>query len=297
VNNFSYLDVGIEIAGPARPMQRPFRAAILCRCAKVGGRFQRDSPVGQTLALASPASMFGSLSITCHDFWADAPDPDTDGVRPSPQLDWSLFDAAGPSGAASGGDAGPEPSQPCGSDLEGEPVMELRRRGPKGDGNVTAEAVFAPEAGGEEQTAESYSLDVVRELVLPEVFWTALAFNVAAGEHARPARYRLQAHVLTRDVIAPGYLRRIAYFRAVGTQTSGKRLHASSFAPAAIAIASVSSSQAIERTTARWWPAAGVTRWTRETILGWHRHECCGATPHLALADWTVRSGEAPWTK
>ena len=63
-------------------------------------------------------------------------------------------------GAGSGGDAGEEAGQPCGANPQGEAVMELDRCRPEGQGDVAAEAVVPPEAGGEEQPVHGERIGV-----------------------------------------------------------------------------------------------------------------------------------------
>jgi hypothetical protein len=53
--------------------------------------------------------------------------------------------------ACCGGDAGQESGQPRGADPQRQAVVELCRRGSEGQGDVAAEAVLPPQAGGEEQ--------------------------------------------------------------------------------------------------------------------------------------------------
>jgi hypothetical protein len=115
--------------------QRPFRAAIMCRYNRVGGRFKRDPQIDATLQ--APVFRFG-LNTTCHDFWADAPDPDEHGVRPGPRLDFGLFDAA-----------------------EMPSVWRFSTSFRDAD---------------DDPADVTYSLDVVREPVLPEVFQPATVF-------------------------------------------------------------------------------------------------------------------------
>jgi hypothetical protein len=92
VNSFSPIKVGAIEAGPAAAMAQPIRACILCGYTRSAGKFSRDPHVTQALMAAAVA--FRGLPTTCYSFWADAPDSDSDGVRPNPNLDWSLFDVA-----------------------------------------------------------------------------------------------------------------------------------------------------------------------------------------------------------
>ena len=78
----------IEV-GTGLPMAQPFRASLICRYVKNGNTFQLDPKV--TFPLAA-GGIFRGLDTKCHALWADAPDPDQDGVRPNPQLDWTQFD-------------------------------------------------------------------------------------------------------------------------------------------------------------------------------------------------------------
>jgi hypothetical protein len=91
VNTFTAIDAGaIESAAVAPPAQ-PFRACVICRYTKVGGKFRRDPQVAAALSVAA---FIPGLATTCFAFWADAPDPDEDGVRPNPVLDFNQFDSA-----------------------------------------------------------------------------------------------------------------------------------------------------------------------------------------------------------
>ena len=63
-------------------------------------------------------------------------------------------------GAGCGGDAGQEPGQPFGADPQRQAVVELRRRGLEGQGDVAAEAVLPQQAGGEEQPVHGERIDV-----------------------------------------------------------------------------------------------------------------------------------------
>jgi hypothetical protein len=91
VNSFSPQNVDAVVVGPTAVAAQPFRACILCRYTKDGGKFSRDPHVTQAL---SAALDFRGHQTTCYSFWADAPDADTGGVRPNPSLDWTMFDAA-----------------------------------------------------------------------------------------------------------------------------------------------------------------------------------------------------------
>jgi hypothetical protein len=86
VNSFVYSP------GPRVPELLPFSACILCRYtfAIVFGRapFARDPHVGATLDEAK--RQFRGLNTTCHDFWADALNPNDTAMRPGPKLDFDL---------------------------------------------------------------------------------------------------------------------------------------------------------------------------------------------------------------
>lgn len=120
------------------PVLRPFAASILCRYNRLGGRFVREPHIGATLTAAKSRK---DMNTTCHDFWADAPDPDADGVRPGPNLDFSLFDAA-----------------------EMPAIWRFSRS-------------FRDKAGVAQSV--NYSLDVVREAVPPDVFAPATSFMLS----------------------------------------------------------------------------------------------------------------------
>jgi hypothetical protein len=70
---------------------QPCAPGIICRYSgPVGGSLRRD-PLVNT-ALASAAQSYPGRNTLCQGFWADAPDPDPNGVRPNPALDWTRFD-------------------------------------------------------------------------------------------------------------------------------------------------------------------------------------------------------------
>ena len=135
VNSFIFRQGGVDM--------RPFAASILCRYDRVGGRFKRDPRIGA--AINAPAFRRG-LNTTCFDFWADAVDPDADGVRPAPDLDFGLFDGA---------------EMPA----------------------IWRFSTSFCDAAGVAQD-ESYSLDVVREAVLPQVLIPATSFML------KPAKWQ-----------------------------------------------------------------------------------------------------------
>jgi hypothetical protein len=88
VNAFTASDAG-AIKAAVGGMKQPFRACILCRYTKnAAGKFTRDPHVAATLLLSLA---FIGLDTTCYSFWADATDPDSDGVGPNPLLDWTSF--------------------------------------------------------------------------------------------------------------------------------------------------------------------------------------------------------------
>jgi hypothetical protein len=71
---------------------QPFMAGILCRyMGPPGGSLKRDPNVNAVLKGTRADPSYSKLNTTCLGFWADAPDPDEDGVRPAPALDWTRF--------------------------------------------------------------------------------------------------------------------------------------------------------------------------------------------------------------
>jgi hypothetical protein len=81
---------GDVVIGPAAPMVQPFCAGLVCRYVASGNKLQLDPQVGVLLL----AGGIPGIDTKCYAIWADAPDPDPDGVRPNPQLDWTRFDPA-----------------------------------------------------------------------------------------------------------------------------------------------------------------------------------------------------------
>jgi hypothetical protein len=105
VNKFSPMTLGLIL--PDSPaMQSPFGACILCRYTPdATGKLRRDAHVNDVLSavalvklanvlVSSTLAKFQWADMTCYNLWADAPDPDANGVRPNPVLDWGRFDPA-----------------------------------------------------------------------------------------------------------------------------------------------------------------------------------------------------------
>jgi hypothetical protein len=89
VNHFASSSVGATLAGNPAPLARPFLPCILCRyTADTAGAWHPDPHVRAVITNPGPGG------YTPFALWADAPDPDPNGVRPNPVLNWTQFSAA-----------------------------------------------------------------------------------------------------------------------------------------------------------------------------------------------------------
>jgi hypothetical protein len=68
-------------------MARPFLSAILCQYTESGGKLRRAQNITDAV-IDAHKKYPGSIAYA---FWADAPDPNEDGVAPNPVLDWQRF--------------------------------------------------------------------------------------------------------------------------------------------------------------------------------------------------------------
>lgn len=88
VNMFTGSDAGVAaIIGPGAPAAQPFLACVICQYTKVAGKFQRDPKVDAAIK----AAVMPGQDTKCYGYWADAPNPDVNGVGPNPTLDWTQF--------------------------------------------------------------------------------------------------------------------------------------------------------------------------------------------------------------